>query len=75
MLIFQLYDLICRILSLSGKTGEVLDTKYFDMWGGGMCDLPCAPAAAAEPIAERTNYGTVCISILFCSILLHAGHI
>jgi hypothetical protein len=28
--------LIC-VLSLSGKTGEVIDTKFFDMWGGGTC--------------------------------------
>lgn len=48
-LIFQLCDLIC-VLSLSGKTGEVIDTKYFDMWGGGMCDLHCVPAAHTETI-------------------------
>lgn len=21
----------------SGKTGELLDTKFYDMWGGGRC--------------------------------------
>lgn len=26
------------IISFSpGKTGETLDTKFFDMWGGGKC--------------------------------------
>lgn len=50
-LIFQLCDLnLMSILSLSGKTGEVLDTKYFDMWGGGTYDSPCVPAAAAKPM-------------------------
>lgn len=52
-LIFQLCDLTC-ILSLSGKTGDVIDTKYFDMWGGGTCHLHSVPAADGEPIWERT---------------------
>lgn len=26
-----------NIALVNGKTGEVIDTKFFDMWGGGTC--------------------------------------
>ncbi|XP_029334481.1 protein FAM3C [Mus caroli] len=41
-----------NIALVNGKTGEVIDTRFFDMWGGGTCSLHCVPAALTEP-SER----------------------
>lgn len=78
MLIFQLCDLnLMPILSLSGKTGEVLDTKYFDMWGGGTYDLPCVPAADPNPCERRLPVFAfplcfpMCPVMFKCTVVLH----